>query len=202
MQPVELPSSVNIKFADENKNVIVSGPLGEFSYDLSSEFFLVTKDRLVYVLPLQCKKDDSFFIESSHSEIIQHVKTICRNQSKSINNCLWGTCNRYFRSIIDGVSKGFTFVLEMIGVGYKAVVHDRYLDLTIGYSHLVRVLIPDGISIKCLKANLIELRGINKQLLGSFASLLCSLRKQEPYNGQGIRPQNGYVISKCGKKKK
>lgn len=125
-----------------------------------------------------------------------------------------GNMHGLYRSLINnmvvGVSQGFERKLEMIGVGYRAAVQGRLLDLQVGFSHVdvggqratqkrSQVQIPDGIEIKVEKNTLITVSGINKQQVGKIAAEIRSIRPPEPYKGKGIRYPDEHVRKKAGK---
>jgi len=102
-------------------------------------------------------------------------------------------------NMASGVVTGFEKRLEMIGVGYRAVVQGKLLDLQIGVSHPTKITIPDGIEVSVEKNTLISIKGIDKQLVGQFAADIRSKRPPEPYKGKGIRYADEYVRRKAGK---
>ena len=97
-----------------------------------------------------------------------------------------------------GVSDGFVKELEIIGIGYQALVKDNRLKLQVGYSHDIYFDVPEGIIIKSDRSS-IRIEGIDKQLVGAVAAKIRSFRKPEPYKGKGIRYKDEYVRSKQGK---
>lgn len=123
-----------------------------------------------------------------------------RIQSKKVR-MLWGTIRSLINNIIKGVSIGFVKKLEINGVGYRANVKSGSLILNLGYSHEISYQIPKGINIVCKKPTLIDISGINYQLVGQVASKIRSFRKPEPYKGKGIKYVNELVFRKEGKKK-
>jgi large subunit ribosomal protein L6 len=112
---------------------------------------------------------------------------------------LWGTYAAHLRNLITGVTEGFTKVLEIEGVGYRAEVKGKEIVLNVGFSHPVALEIPDGISAEVVK-NTITLTGPDKEALGQFAANVRKVKKPEPYKGKGIRYQGEYIIRKQGKK--
>jgi large subunit ribosomal protein L6 len=103
--------------------------------------------------------------------------------------------------MVEGVSKGFTVKMEILGVGYRAAADKNYLTMALGYSHEIKYAIPAGIEIKCEKPTSIAVSGFDKKLVGQVAAEIRALRKPEPYKGKGIRYENEYVRKKEGKKK-
>jgi large subunit ribosomal protein L6 len=112
---------------------------------------------------------------------------------------LWGTYAAHVRNMITGVTEGFTKVLEIEGVGYRAEVQGNKIVLNVGFSHSVELEIPEGISAEVVK-NVITLTGSDKDALGQFAADVRKVKKPEPYKGKGIRYQGEHIIRKQGKK--
>ncbi len=111
---------------------------------------------------------------------------------------LWGTTRAILANLIEGVSTGFTRVLEMQGVGYRASVKGTNLELLVGFSHPVLVEAPQGITFKVEK-ELITISGADKHMVGQIAANIRQIRKPEPYKGKGIRYQGEKVRRKVGK---
>lgn len=112
---------------------------------------------------------------------------------------LWGTYAAHLRNMITGVTEGFTKVLEIEGVGYRAEVKGKEIVLNVGFSHPVALEIPEGISAEVVKSE-IKLTGSDLEQLGQFAANVRKVKKPEPYKGKGIRYQGEYIIRKQGKK--
>lgn len=112
---------------------------------------------------------------------------------------LWGTYAAHLRNMITGVTTGFTKILEIEGVGYRAEVKGNEIVLNVGFSHQVPLTIPEGIGAEVVK-NVITLTGPDKEALGQFAANVRKVKKPEPYKGKGIRYQGEYIIRKQGKK--
>ncbi len=112
---------------------------------------------------------------------------------------LWGTYASHLRNMITGVTEGFTKVLEIEGVGYRAEVRGKQIVLNVGFSHPVELEIPEGISAEVQK-DVITLTGSDLEVLGQFAANVRKVKKPEPYKGKGIRYQGEYIIRKQGKK--
>lgn len=108
-----------------------------------------------------------------------------------------------FRSLVNnmviGVTKGFEQRLEMIGVGYRAAVQGRLVDVSVGFSHPTKIAIPEGVNVAVEKNTEIVVTGPNKQQVGQFAATLRAVRPPEPYQGKGIRYKGEYVRKKAGK---
>jgi large subunit ribosomal protein L6 len=113
----------------------------------------------------------------------------------------WGLQRSLVNNLVQGVSKGFSQQLEIAGVGFRAAVQGKNLQLQLGYSHDVIYPIPPGIDIKCEKPTLILVSGIDKQKVGQVAAEIREFRKPEPYKGKGIKYAEEKIRRKEGKKK-
>ena len=113
---------------------------------------------------------------------------------------LWGMNRSLINNAIIGTSKGYEKTLELIGVGYRATLKDKKLNLQLGYSHDINFDIPEGITIKVEKQTILKISGFDKQLVGSIVSKIKSFRPPEPYKGKGIREKDQYILRKEGKK--
>ena len=122
------------------------------------------------------------------------------NKSKEAR-AFWGMQRTLVQNLIDGVTEGFTKVLEINGVGYRAAVQGKVLNLALGYSHDINYKFPDDIDIKCPTATTIEVSGANKQRVGQIAAEIRSYRKPEPYKGKGVKYAGEFIFRKEGKKK-
>ena len=131
-------------------------------------------------------------------------ENIIKMKPKSENKSLlpfWGLQRNIVNNIIIGVSEGFSKKLEMNGVGYRATLKGKVLELMLGFSHPINYDIPDDISVSVDKQNNIEIKGPNKQLVGQTAAEIRSFRGPEPYKGKGIKYADEYINRKEGKKK-
>lgn len=142
-------------------------------------------------LTREVKDDVNFNIESD--------KVILTPKETSEAKALWGTYVAHLKNMITGVTEGFTRVLEIEGVGYRAEIKGNEIILNVGFSHPVSLKIPEGISAEVIK-NEIKLAGSDKDVLGQFAANVRKVKKPEPYKGKGIRYQGEYIIRKQGKK--
>ena len=134
-------------------------------------------------------------VESKDGQIIISIK----EQNKK-NTALWGLIRALLQNAVTGVSQGFEKKLEIIGVGYKANMEgDKILNLAMGFSHPVKMPIPDGLEVKVEK-NIITVSGINKEKVGQLTAEIRAVRKPEPYKGKGIRYVGEKVRRKEGKK--
>ena len=114
---------------------------------------------------------------------------------------LWGMNRSLINNAIVGASKGYEKILELNGVGFRAALKGKQLNLQLGFSHDVNFDIPEGIKISVEKQTIIKINGSDKQLVGMIASKIKSIRKPEPYKGKGIKEQGQYILRKEGKKK-
>ena len=114
---------------------------------------------------------------------------------------MWGTSRTLVANLVTGVTKGFERKLEINGVGYRAAVQGKNLQLALGYSHDVVYPIPDGIAIATPKPTEILITGMDKQKVGQVAAEIRSFRPPEPYKGKGVRYSGEYIFRKEGKKK-
>ncbi len=112
---------------------------------------------------------------------------------------LWGTYAAHARNMAHGVTEGFSKVLEIEGVGYRAEVKGGALSLVVGFSHPVLLPIPDGITV-VVEKNVITVTGIDKDVVGQFAANVRAVKKPEPYKGKGIHYQGEYILRKQGKR--
>ena len=170
--PVAIPSGVTVTVA--NGEVAVKGSKGEMKAKIVPEVSIEVVDGKVWVKPAD-------------------KGTRART--------MWGTSRAQLRNMVEGVSKGFTVKMEILGVGYRAAADKNFLSMALGYSHEIKYAIPAGIEIKCEKPTSISVSGFDKKLVGQVAAEIRSLRKPEPYKGKGIRYENEYIRMKEGKKK-
>lgn len=113
---------------------------------------------------------------------------------------MWGTARSIINSMVKGVTVGFSEELEVNGVGYRAAIKGKYLNLTLGKSHNTKIEIPEGIKVDTPKQSIITLESINKEKLGEFIAVIKRQRPPEPYKGKGIKRKGEYVQRKEGKK--
>ena len=113
----------------------------------------------------------------------------------------WGMQRTLVSNLVQGVTEGFTKVLEITGVGYRATAQGKSLRLQLGYSHDINVDVPEGIEIKTPDNTTVEVSGIDRQQVGQVAAEIRRWRKPEPYKGKGIKYRGEYIFRKEGKKK-
>ncbi len=114
---------------------------------------------------------------------------------------LWGMNRSLINNAIIGTSKGYEKVLELSGVGYRAMLKGNLLNLQLGFSHDINFKIPEGIKVQVEKQNILKISGTDKQQVGMIAAEIKSIRPPEPYKGKGIKEQGQYILRKEGKKK-
>jgi len=169
--PVPIPKNVTVDL-QENNYMVVKGPKGQLERQLHPKINIEVKENEVVVT----RQDDSKFSRSLH-----------------------GLTRQLIANMIDGVSKGFTKKLQIIGVGYRAEMKGKKLVLTLGYSHPIVFSAPESITITTPSPTEILISGIDKELVGLIAAKIRSFRKPEPYKGKGVRYENEYVRRKAGK---
>ncbi|MCB1180627.1 MAG: 50S ribosomal protein L6 [Chlamydiia bacterium] len=128
----------------------------------------------------------------------EHVHVSLVKGAEELSN-FHGLYRALVANMIHGVHKGFEKNLEMIGVGFRANVSSNVIELQVGFSNPVKVLVPEGLLVKVEKGTQICISGIDKQKVGQFAADIRSLRPPEPYKGKGIRYKDEYVRRKAGK---
>jgi large subunit ribosomal protein L6 len=128
------------------------------------------------------------------------IKVDPRNDTKRAR-ALWGTSRARVNNLVVGVTTGFEKKLEITGVGYRAAVQGKVLQLALGYSHDVNYPIPAGIAIVTPKPTEITITGIDKQQVGQVAAEIRAIRGPEPYKGKGVKYANEFIFRKEGKKK-
>jgi large subunit ribosomal protein L6 len=128
------------------------------------------------------------------------VKVDPRNETKRARS-MWGTSRTLVNNLVTGVTKGFEKKLEITGVGYRAALQGKNLQIALGYSHDVVYPIPEGIAIVTPKPTEIVISGIDKQKVGQVAAEIRAFRPPEPYKGKGVKYAGEYIFRKEGKKK-
>tara|TARA_B100000674_G_scaffold495350_2_gene522492 strand:+ start:4427 stop:4966 length:540 start_codon:yes stop_codon:yes gene_type:complete len=141
--------------------------------------------------------------ESVDLKIEKNVVTVAPLDQSKLACSLWGTIRSLVNNAVTGVSVGFTKKLEINGVGYRAQLKGKVLNLQLGHSHDINFPIPEGIDIKIEgdRQNIIAVSGVDKQKVGQVASKIRGFRKPEPYKGKGIKYVDEYILRKEGKKK-
>ena len=173
-KPVAIPSGVTPTISGQT--VKVKGPKGELSFTLPENVKVTQEDGGIAVAPVEDTK---------------------------AARAMWGMSRTQIANLVEGVTKGFSHILEIQGVGYRAALKGKQLQLTVGYSHDVAHPIPDGVKVEVsgAKQEIITITGIDKQVVGQVAAEIRAYRPPEPYQGKGIRYQGEYIFRKEGKKK-
>lgn len=174
-RPVAVPSGVTATI--DGQIVKMKGPKGELAFSAPDEVLIEKTDGGIEVKP---RGDDK--------------------RSRS----MWGMSRTHIHNLVHGVSEGYSKTLEIQGVGYRAAMKGKdKLQLNVGYSHEVIHSIPKGIEVKVAgaKQEIVEISGIDRQLVGQVAAEIRAYRPPEPYQGKGIRYQGEYIFRKEGKKK-
>lgn len=169
-KPIQIPQGVNVETRENF--IIVKGPKGENKVALHPHVKIV-------------KTDDNITV-SVH------------NPENKADKSLWGLFRALIANQVIGVTTGFEKKLEMQGVGFKANVQGKSLVLEVGFSHQVNIEIPSGLEASVEK-NVINIKGIDKELVGAFAARVRAIKKPEPYQGKGIRYVGEVVRRKAGK---
>jgi large subunit ribosomal protein L6 len=170
-QPIPVPAGVTV--AIEPERVTVNGPKGELSERVNRDIK----------------------VEQVDDQIV-----VTRPTDRGEHRALHGLTRTLVANMVQGVTAGFEKRLEIQGVGYRAALRGRDLELALGYSHPVSIKAPDGIEFEVPLPTRITVRGASKQQVGETAALIRKQRKPEPYKGKGIRYEGEYVARKVGKR--
>ena len=172
-RPVPMPSGVSASV--EGQTLTVKGPKGTLSMRML---------------------DDLVKYEVAEGEIrVTPLTDAPRNRAA------WGMTRTNVQNLVTGVTEGFTKVLEITGVGYRAQAQGKNLKLQLGYSHDVNYSVPEGVDVKTPDQNTVEISAIDKQKVGQVAAEIRRWRKPEPYKGKGIKYRGEFIFRKEGKKK-
>jgi large subunit ribosomal protein L6 len=171
-KPVVIPAGVTAKV--DGQLVSVKGAKGQLEFLVPDDVSVTQQDNAIKVDP--------------------------RNDTKRAR-ALWGTSRARVNNLVVGVTTGFEKKLEITGVGYRAAVQGKVLQLALGYSHDVNYPIPAGIAIVTPKPTEITITGIDKQQVGQGAAEIRAIRGPEPYKGKGVKYANEFIFRKEGKKK-
>lgn len=169
--PVTIPAGVNVSVEEDN-TVHVKGPKGELSQKIHKDMKVTVDGNVIKVE---------------------------RPSDEKMHASLHGLSRSLIANMVNGVTGGFEKKLQIIGVGYKATLSGSKLVLNVGYSHPVEIDPPEGIKFEVPTPDKINIKGIDRQLVGAIAAKIRDVRSPEPYKGKGIRYENEYVIHKEGK---
>ena len=170
-KPIPVPAGVTISI--EPERVTVNGPRGELT------------ERIPRAMQ----------VEQTDGEVL-----VKRPTDRGEHRALHGLTRSLIANMVQGVTEGFEKRLEIQGVGYRAQLRGRDLELALGYSHPVSIKAPEGIEFEVPQPTRIVVRGASKQQVGEIAALIRKQRKPEPYKGKGIRYEGEYVARKVGKR--
>jgi large subunit ribosomal protein L6 len=169
---IPVPAGVTVS-VDQFNHVVVKGPNGSLEFDFHKEIT----------------------IESAHNEV-----SVTRPSDQLRHRALHGTTRALIANMVKGVTEGYTKILDIKGVGYRALLKDsKTLVVNAGYSNPVEVQIPEGITVVLPANTEVHIKGIDKQLVGEFAAYVRKIRQPEPYLGKGIRYRGEFVRRKEGK---
>jgi large subunit ribosomal protein L6 len=169
-----VPVPAGVTASINGQHVSVKGPKGQLEFVLN-EFVLVSMQEGA-------------------------IKVDPKDQTK-LSRSSWGLSRTLVANMVEGVTAGFTKTLEITGVGYRAALNGKVLQLNLGYSHDVNYPVPDGIEIKVPKPTEITISGIDKQRVGQVAAEIREYRGPEPYKGKGVKYAGKKIFRKEGKKK-
>ena len=170
-RPIQIPAGVSV--AIEPERVTVNGPKGELTERIQRDIK----------------------VEHVDDQVI-----VTRPTDRGEHRALHGLTRTLIANMVTGVTDGFEKRLEIQGVGYRAQLRGRDLELALGYSHPVAIKAPDGIEFEVPQPTRITVKGASKQQVGEIAALIRKQRKPEPYKGKGIRYEGEYVARKVGKR--
>ena len=169
--PIAVPADVTITI-DESSLVSVKGPKGELTRAIHKDMILTLEDG---------------------------VLVVTRPSDEKEHRSLHGLTRTLLSNMVEGVTKGFTKTLEIVGVGFRAAKVNGKLALTLGFSHPLEIEAPVGMGIDVPAPNRIVVSGINKEDVGPLAAKIRKYREPEPYNGKGVRSEGEVVRRKAGK---
>ena len=173
-KPIQIPKDAKIKV--ESGKLILTGPKGSKQLSLNDKIFAAS-------------------ITEDNNLILKLIK---KNET---SNIMWGTTRSIINNALLGVTVGYEKILELTGVGYRAILTGNVLKLKLGFSHDVSYEIPQEVKLTIEKSTIIKIHGIDKELVGKVASEIKILKPVEPYKGKGIKERGQYVLRKEGKKK-
>ncbi len=171
--PIDLPQGVTVTM--QGRKITVKGPKATLSRELHETIVVHVEDNKVQV-------------------------ALAAGAEEAGN--MHGLWRQLINNMVIGVHQPYEKILELIGVGYRAAVQGKEIDLQLGYSHPTRVAIPEGIDVKVEKNTVIQILGADKQKVGQFAADIRAYKPPEPYKGKGIRHRGEFVRKKAGKSAK
>ena len=171
-QLIAIPEGVTVE--NTGADLSVKGPKGLLSMNIMKEVTIEVKDGKITLTPVGKTK---------------------------VARSMWGMQRTMVSNLIEGVTNGYEKKLEIKGVGYRAQMKGRILNLQLGYSHEIDFPVPEGITVQCPDQTNITVTGIDKQKVGQVAAKIREYRKPEPYKGKGVKYAGEYIFRKEGKKK-
>jgi large subunit ribosomal protein L6 len=171
-KPINIPSGVDIKINEKSNTVTVKGKLGELVRTFDSRIQLTIEDNQVIV------------------KRTSEVKTI---------KMLHGLTRALLANMVEGVTNGFQKRLELKGVGYRAIADAKKISLSLGFSHPIEIPVVPGIQFNLPADTIIEVKGIDKELVGSVSASIRKLRNPDPYKNKGVHYTGEVMIKKAGK---
>jgi len=172
--PIQIPKDTKVKV--ESGKLILIGPKGSKQLSLNDKIFTAS-------------------ISENNNLILKLIK------KNEISNIMWGTTRSIINNALIGVTVGYEKILELTGVGYRAMLTGNVLNFKLGFSHDISYEIPQGVKLTVEKSTIIKINGIDKELVGKVASEIKRFKPVEPYKGKGIKERGQYVLRKEGKKK-
>tara|TARA_B100000686_G_scaffold171125_1_gene178416 strand:+ start:1046 stop:1585 length:540 start_codon:yes stop_codon:yes gene_type:complete len=173
-KPIQIPKDTKVKI--ESGKLTLTGPKGSKELSINEKIFSAT-------------------ISKENNLVLDLIK---KNEN---TNILWGTTRSILNSALIGVSTGHEKILELTGVGFRAILKGNLLSLQLGFSHETKYEIPKDIKVVVEKSTIIKISGVDKELVGKVAAEIKILKPVEPYKGKGIKEKGQYVLRKEGKKK-
>ena len=173
-KPIPIPKDTKVKV--ESGKLILTGPKGSRELSLNDKIFAASI--------------------SEENKLI--LKLIKKNET---SNIMWGTTRSIINNALLGVTVGYEKILELTGVGHRAMLTGKVLNLKVGFSHDILYEIPQEVKLTVEKSTIIKINGIDKELVGKVASEIKMFKPVEPYKGKGIKEIGQYVLRKEGKKK-
>jgi len=173
-KPIAIPKDTKVKV--ESGKLILTGPKGSRELSINDKIFSAS-----------ITKDNNLIL-----------KLIKKNE---FSNIMWGTTRSIINSALIGVAVGHEKILELSGVGFRAILKGNILNLQLGFSHDILYKIPEGVKLSVEKSTIIKISAINKELVGKIAAEIRMLKPVEPYKGKGIKERGQYILRKEGKKK-
>ena len=173
-KPITIPKDTKVKV--ESGKLILTGPKGSKELTINDKIFTATVDENNFI-------------------------TLKQNNKKADSSIMYGTTRSIINSAIIGVSVGHEKILELTGVGFRAMLKGDVINFQLGFSHDITYKVPKDVKITVEKSTIIKISGIDKELVGRVTSEIKGLKPVEPYKGKGIKERGQFVIRKEGKKK-